>query len=115
MQEVIGSTPLSSTKKPQNEAFFYSTCHTELILRSFCMSFTVYILYSSQLDQFYIGHSQNVEKRLEGHNRQQSKSTKKANDWRIVYLEEYPTRATAMQRESEIKRKKSRKFIESIL
>ncbi len=79
------------------------------------MDFCVYIIYSSQLNTYYIGHSQNLEDRLGRHTNQRSKFTKKANDWQLVYQERFLTRAAAMKRESEIKRKKSRIYIESLI
>lgn len=77
--------------------------------------FFVYILYSKSLDQYYIGHSENLEDRLYRHNNSGSKSTKKANDWIIVYQEEFLTRSEAMKREKEIKGKKSRIQIEKLI
>ena len=76
------------------------------------MTFYVYILYSSGLDQYYIGHTENLEDRIFGHTNSGSKSTKKANDWIIKYTEEFESRITATRRELEIKNKKSRKYIE---
>ena len=35
--------------------------------------------------------------------------------WKIVYKEKYNTKSEAMKREYEIKRKKSRKYIESLI
>ena len=75
------------------------------------MIFHVYILYSALLDQYYIGHTGNLEDRLYRHNNSGSKSTKKANDWELVYKQQYDTKANASQRELEIKKKKSRKYI----
>jgi putative endonuclease len=76
------------------------------------MSFYLYILYSSSLDQYYVGHTENLSDRIFRHNNSGSKSTKKANDWIIKHREEFETRSEAMQRELEIKNKKSRKYIE---
>jgi len=79
------------------------------------MPFYVYIIYSSSLDQYYIGHSQNLSDRLIRHNNSGTKSTKKANDWKLVYCGIFNTRSEAMQREIEIKKKKSRKYIEWLI
>ena len=51
------------------------------------MLYTVYILYSPSLAQYYIGHSQDVSDRIFRHNNSGSKATKKANDWKLVYTE----------------------------
>ena len=74
-----------------------------------------YIIYSRSVDKFYVGQSANVELRLEFHNSGESRYTSKANDWELVHVEEYLTRTEAIKRENEIKRKKSRKYIEHLL
>jgi putative endonuclease len=79
------------------------------------MEFYVYILFSPALDQYYVGHTENLQARLFRHNNSGSKSTKKANDWMLKYQQAYPTRAAAMSRETEIKKKKSRKYIETLI
>ncbi len=79
------------------------------------MSFYIYILYSSSLDQYYVGHTENLSDRIFRHNNSGSKSTKKANDWIIKHHEEFESRPEAMQRELEIKNKKSRKYIELLI
>ena len=76
------------------------------------MSYTVYIIYSSTLDKYYTGYTENVLLRLEQHNSAISTFTAKASDWQLKYSEVFPTRETAMKREKEIKNKKSRKYIE---
>jgi putative endonuclease len=38
-----------------------------------------------------------------------------ANDWRLVYTEEFEDRTSAIKREREIKKKKSRKYIEFLI
>ncbi len=79
------------------------------------MNFYVYILYSASINQYYIVHSAYIDERLFRHNNSGSKSTKKTNDWKLVYNEEFDNKATASQRELEIKRKKSRKYIEWLI
>ncbi len=56
------------------------------------MPFYVYIIYSKTIDQFYIRNTANFEERLFRHNNSGSKSTKKANDWNLVYQQEYATK-----------------------
>jgi putative endonuclease len=79
------------------------------------MPFTVYILYSVVLDQYYTGQTENLEDRLFRHNNSGSKSTKKVNDWKLVYSEVFERRGEAVRRESEIKKKKSRRYIEWLI
>ena len=49
--------------------------------------FYLYILYSSKLDRFYVGHTENIELRLIQHNNGISAFTSKANDWTLVEKE----------------------------
>ena len=77
--------------------------------------YVTYILYSKTIDQYYIGQTQNIEERLLQHNSLRSKSTKKAQDWVLVYKEIFNSRSEAMNRETEIKSKKSRKYIEKLI
>lgn len=79
------------------------------------MPFHVYILYSKDLDQYYIGHTANLEDRIFRHNNSGSKSTKKVTDWKVVYRELFHTKAEAYKREMEIKKKKSKQYIESLI
>ncbi len=77
--------------------------------------FSVYII-ESQLDgTFYIGYSKNIEKRLEGHNRGQSKFTKSKGPWKLVYSESFENKADALRRERFLKRQKNRGFYLSLI
>ncbi len=78
------------------------------------MPFTVYILYSKAIDQYYVGQTEDLADRLHRHCSGYSQSTKKATDWVLYHQEEYATRAEAMQRERYIKSRKSRKYIEGL-
>lgn len=79
------------------------------------MSFFVYILFSNSLDKFYVGHTQNLTDRIYRHNNSGSKSTKSASDWKLVYSEQFSNRSAAYKREMEIKKKKSRKYIQNLI
>ncbi|MCB9252915.1 MAG: GIY-YIG nuclease family protein [Flavobacteriales bacterium] len=75
----------------------------------------VYILYSGKLDKYYIGQTSNLEDRLFRHNNSGSQSTKGGKDWVIKYTEGYNTVSEAVRRETEIKKKKSRKYLEWLI
>lgn len=79
------------------------------------MKFFTYILLSTKTNRFYVGSTQDLEKRVNSHNRGEVKSTKHGIMWKLVYSEEYKTRSAAFKREHEIKSKKSRKFIEALI
>ena len=77
--------------------------------------FIVYILFSSKVDQYYVGHTQNMEDRLSRHNSGRSLSTKKGKPWNLVYTEIFETRSEAMLREKAIKKMKSRTYLEQLI
>ena len=74
-----------------------------------------YIIYSYIIDHYYIGYSEDIDKRLAHHLSGTSRFTSRANDWKIVYSEQFATKTEAIKREREIKRMKSRKYIESLI
>ena len=78
-------------------------------------SYYFYILFSKQLDKFYIGYTNNLEERLRKHNTNHKGFTGKANDWEIVYFEEFDTKSEAYAREREVKNWKSRSRIEKFI
>jgi putative endonuclease len=79
------------------------------------IEFLVYIIYSPSLDKYYVGYSSNLEKRLNEHNSGISSFTSKALDWQLKYFEKFSSRESAREREIQIKKKKSRKYIEWLI
>ncbi|MHC0446781.1 GIY-YIG nuclease family protein [Flavobacterium sp. 3-218] len=77
--------------------------------------FYTYILYSAILDKYYIGSCQDITKRLQDHLNSRSKFTKVAKDWELKHYETFETRSDAMKRELQIKKMKSRKYIENLI
>jgi len=74
-----------------------------------------YILKSNADESYYTGHCQDIHERLKRHNDGHSKSTKARRPWQLVYYEEYKTRSEAVKREQEIKKQKSRLYIEQLI
>ena len=80
------------------------------------MVYHVYILFSKKKDRYYVGYtSDNLQERLRRHNSNHKGFTGKPADWIIVYSEQFDDKVTAMRREAEIKRWKSRKRIEQLI
>jgi len=73
--------------------------------------YKTYILYSESKDRFYIGHTADIDDRINRHNNSRSKSTKYGIPWKIVYTNEFTTKSEAYQYEMYIKKQKSREFI----
>ncbi|MBU0629511.1 MAG: GIY-YIG nuclease family protein [Candidatus Margulisbacteria bacterium] len=77
--------------------------------------FFMYILRSKKNGKYYVGATHCLEKRLRQHNAGKIRSTKGLIPLEIVYSESYTTNSEARKRESCLKRRKSRKFIESLI
>ncbi len=77
--------------------------------------FYTYIIQSKQNGRYYIGFSVDLEKRVEKHNAGGTASTRPYRPWELVYFEEFETKTEALKREKEIKKKKSRNYIEKII
>lgn len=73
------------------------------------MYFT-YVLYSDSCNRYYVGISADVEKRLVGHNKGNTKSTKPFVPWRLVHVEEYDNRILARDREKYLKSAAGRRW-----
>ena len=65
--------------------------------------FFIYVLRSRKDGSFYIGQTNNIEKRLERHNIGLVKTTKNRTPFDLVYTESYNTRREAMLRERYLK------------
>jgi len=76
---------------------------------------TTYILYSENIDTYYVGSTSNIGDRLKRHNAGRSTYTKRGIPWRIVYQKDYLTKSEAYRAELFIKSQKSRKYIEQLL
>jgi putative endonuclease len=79
------------------------------------MAYYTYILYSEKTDRYYVGSCQDMEIRLAQHNAGRNTSTKAGVPWSVRYSETYPTSQLARKREAEIKRKKSRRYIQHLI
>ena len=77
--------------------------------------FTMYILQRNTSGRYYIGHTDEMSRRLTEHNSGMAKYTRREKPWKVIYVENYATRSAAMRRELEIKRKKSRQYIEELI
>jgi putative endonuclease len=73
--------------------------------------YTLYILHSKSVDRYYVGFTNNIERRLAEHNRVKGKYTDAGIPWNLVYSESFSSKKEAMAREIFIKSKKSKKFI----
>jgi putative endonuclease len=79
------------------------------------MAFT-YILYSSELDRYYIGHTDHsLEERIQKHLSDHAGFTSKAKDWQLVFQKPFKNKTEAYAFERVIKNWKSRRAIENLI
>ena len=64
--------------------------------------YKVYIL-KTDAGNIYIGHTDNLAKRLNSHNQGQNLATQSYNNWKIIYEEAFESRAMALSREKFLK------------
>jgi putative endonuclease len=76
--------------------------------------YTVYILRDGD-GKFYKGVTSNLEKRLEGHKRGNTRTTSMMKDLVVVYTESYEQFANARKRELYLKSAAGRRFLKKIL
>ena len=75
-----------------------------------------YVLYSAELDRYYIGHTtEAMEERLRKHLSAHRGWTSRAKDWKPVHVEVFPEKWEAYAREREVKGWKNRTRIELLI
>ncbi|MGB0256843.1 MAG: GIY-YIG nuclease family protein [Flavobacteriaceae bacterium] len=77
--------------------------------------YIVYILYSLSKDQYYIGHTSNLEDRLRRHNAGRSKATKHGIPWQVKHTQSFATKSLAYRKELQLKAMKSKVFIKHLI
>jgi putative endonuclease len=63
------------------------------------MAYTVYAIKSLIDSRIYVGLTENLERRLEEHNKGRTRSTKGYRPWKLIYKEEVKTRISARKLE----------------
>jgi len=75
----------------------------------------VYFIKSISSNGYYIGSSENPEKRLSEHNNGHTPSTRNKGPWKLVFTQSYPSLAEAKKIEYRLKKLKRRDYIEQII
>jgi len=73
--------------------------------------FYLYILQNKETDRYYIGSTNDLERRLKEHLKGKVYTTKILKTDKLVYFEEYATDHEARMREKKLKSYKSKKYI----
>ncbi len=74
-------------------------------------SYTTYILFSKSKNKFYVGHTNNISRRLTEHNSGQTKSTKAGSPWELIFTKEFELKSDAYQLEMKIKKRGIYRFL----
>jgi putative endonuclease len=79
--------------------------------------FYVYLLKSLKDNNYYIGQTNNIERRLKEHNNGKNKSTKNRRPLKLIGYEMFNNQNEARYREYELKNKpyKKKKFINELI
>jgi putative endonuclease len=77
--------------------------------------YSTYILWSEKLQKYYVGHTDNLSRRLLEHNSGKSHFTKTGIPWIVKFEEDFESRSDAMKREQQIKDRKSKQYIQHII
>ena len=64
--------------------------------------FSVYII-KNRTNNYYVGFTSNIDKRLKHHNSNKSRSTKNKGPWKLVHIEVFNDKKSAWLREKQIK------------
>ena len=68
------------------------------------------------MNRYYVGYTcDDLKSRLTKHNSNHKGYTGRAEDWTVVYFEQFDSKIEAQQRERQIKSWKSRKAIEKLI
>ena len=100
----------------EGHRFVPQQCGALFFVLIFSTMYSIYILFSLKTNKYYVGSTDDLHGRLKPHNTGSTPSTKSgAPDWEIRYTETVPDRTAALKRELEIKKKKSRNYIEWLI
>ena len=75
------------------------------------MTYTVYYLYSIKLNKYYIGKTNNINRRLKEHNNGEEIYTKKGTPWTLIGYIECKDNNDATKLESKFKKAKNPRYI----
>jgi putative endonuclease len=79
------------------------------------MEYSVYILESEKNGRYYVGATRDLASRITEHNLGLSPSTKDRGPWKLVYEESFPSLSEARFRERQLKKRKSKIYLQSLI
>ena len=79
------------------------------------MKYFAYALKSLDHNYIYVGLTNDIDRRVQEHNKGYNKTTKPYRPFSLFYSEEFPTRLEAREREKELKTSKGKRFLRKII
>jgi putative endonuclease len=77
--------------------------------------FYVYVLNSLNRNYIYVGMSSDIERRVNDHNNGYNRTTKPYKPFKLVLVEEFPTRALAREREKYLKSGIGKEYLKALI
>ena len=74
-------------------------------------NYYTYIIESHSNFRWYIGHSNDIERRLTEHNSGQSKSTRGKGPWKLIFLKSFDNNLEANRFELKLKKLRNKEYI----
>ena len=79
------------------------------------MNYFIYILHSISANKYYVGSSEDPQRRLFFHNTIEKGFTSRYRPWTLAFTKSFPTKAEAQQMERKIKKWKSKSILLRII
>ena len=76
-------------------------------------NYYTYIIESITNQRWYIGHTNDIDRRLSEHNSGQNKSTKGKGPWKLIFLKSFDNNLDANKFELKLKKLRNKKFIKT--
>jgi putative endonuclease len=73
--------------------------------------YITYILFSPKIKRFYTGQTEDIERRLEEHNRGKTSFSEKGKPWLIIFSNAFSSRPEAVKLEKFIKKRGAARFL----
>lgn len=79
--------------------------------------FCVYVIYNKDAEKYYIGQTEDIERRLNQHNNHTFKTytSRFPGEWELIHQESVATRSEALKREKGLKSGRGREYIKTII
>ena len=113
--EVAGSPECSGRPDRLNQSLSSLLGRLSCFKNYIHMSYFVYIIKSLKDNSFYIGSTNDLDRRLSEHNQGLSKYTSAKTPWDLVYSESFGDVTAARKREYFLKKQRNRAFYQKLI